>query len=165
MARLNGEILGSFIKAPMTRSTNPKKFLSETESANINSAIKNAESKTSGEIKLVMARHCWGKIETKAAKISRELGLGKTKERNCVLILFIVTNHEFFIHGDQGIHERVGQEFWNDIRDKMVDAFKQDEFGEGISQGVFLIGEKLSRYFPHQHDDIDEISDEIIYRS
>jgi uncharacterized membrane protein len=149
----------------MARSTNPKKFLRETESAKINSAIKEAESKTSGEIKLVMARHCWGKMEAKAAKIFRKLGLDKTKERNCVLILFIVTNREFLIHGDHGIHERVGQEFWDDIRDKMVAAFRQDEFGEGISQGVFLIGEKLSLYFPYQRDDIDEISDEIIYKS
>ena len=149
----------------MARSTNPKKFLSEAESAKINSAIKDAESKTSGEIKLVMARHCWGKMEAKAAKIFRELGLDKTKEHNCVLILFIVTNREFLIHGDQGIHERVGQEFWDDIRDKMEAAFKQDEFGDGIIRGVCLIGEKLSRYFPYQRDDIDEISDEIIYKS
>ena len=154
----------AFIRALMARSTNPKKFLSETESAKINSAIKEAEGKTSGEIKLVIVRHCWGKIETKAAKIFRELGLNKTKERNCVLILFIVTNHEFLIHGDQGIHDRVGQGFWDDVRDKMVVAFKQDEFSEGISQGVSLIGEKLSRFFPYQRNDIDEISDEIIYR-
>ncbi len=149
----------------MARSTNLKKFLSEAESARINSAIKEAESKTSGEIKVVMARHCWGKIEAKAAKIFRELGLDKTKERNCVLILFIVTNREFLIHGDQGIHEKVGQGFWDDIRDKMAAAFKQDEFGEGISQGVCLIGERLSEYFPYQRDDTDEISNEIVYKS
>ena len=149
----------------MARSTNPKKFLSEAESARINSAIKDAESKTSGEIKLVMARHCWGNMKAKASKIFKELGLDKTKERNCVLILFIVTNREFLIYGDQGIHERVGQGFWDDIRNKMVAAFKQDEFGDEISQGVRLIGERLSQYFPHQRDDTDEISDDIVYKS
>lgn len=149
----------------MARSTNPKKFLSEAESARINSAIKDAESKTSGEIKLVTARHCWGNMKAKAAKIFKELGLDKTKERNCVLILFIVTNREFLIYGDQGIHERVGQGFWDDIRDKMVAAFKEDEFGDGISRGVCLIGERLSQYFPYQRDDKDEISDDIVYKS
>ncbi len=149
----------------MERSTNPKKFLSEAESAKINSAIKDAESKTSGEIKLVMARHCWGNMKAKAAKIFKQLGLDKTKERNCVLILFIVTNREFLIHGDQGIHEKVGQRFWEDIRDKMAAAFKQDEFGEGISGGVCLIGERLSEHFPYHRDDIDEISNEIIYKN
>ena len=137
----------------------------EAESARVNSAIKEAESKTSGEIKVVLARHCWGKMEAKAAKNFRELNLDKTKERNCVLILFIVTNREFLIHGDQGIHEKVGQEFWDDIRDKMTAAFKQDEFGEGISQGVCLIGERLSQYFPYQRDDTDEISNEIVYKN
>ncbi len=148
----------------MARSTNPRKFLSEAESARINSAIKDAESKTSGEIKLVMARHCWGNMKAKASKIFKEFGLDRTKERNCVLILFIVTNREFLIYGDQGIHEGVGQGFWDDIRDKMVAAFKEDKFGEGISRGVRLIGERLSQYFPYQRDDIDEISDEIIYK-
>jgi hypothetical protein len=38
----------------MARSTNPRKFL--------NSAIKEVEGKTSGEIKVVIARHNWGKL-------------------------------------------------------------------------------------------------------
>ena len=149
----------------MARSANPRKFLSKAESERINSAIKEAERKTSGEIKVVIARHCWGKLEAKAAKIFRQLGLDKTKERTCVLILFIVTNREFLIHGDEAIHERVGQGFWEDIRDKMTAAFRQDEFGEGISEGVSLIGERLSEYFPYQRDDIDDISDEIVYKN
>ena len=149
----------------MARSTNPRKFLSGTESARINSAIKDAESKTSGEIKLVMVRHCWGNMKAKASKIFKELRLDKTRDRNCVLILFVVTNREFLIYGGQGIHERVGQGFWDDIRDKMVAAFKQDEFGDGISRGVCRIGERLSEYFPYQRDDTDEISDDIVYRS
>lgn len=149
----------------MARSTNPKKFLSKAESERINSAIKEAEGKTTGEIKVVIARHCWGKLAVKAAKIFRQLGLDKTKERNCVLILFVVTNREFLIHGDQGIHEQVGQGFWDDIRDKMAAAFRQDEFGDGISRGVSLIGERLSEYFPYQREDIDEISDEIVYKN
>lgn len=149
----------------MARSTNPSKFLSEAESSRINLAIRGAESKTSGEIKVVMARHCWVNIKAKASRIFRQLGLDKTKERNCVLILFIVANREFLIYGDQGIHEKVGQEFWDGIRDEMVVAFKQNEFGDGISRGVRLIGERLSQYFPYQRDDTDEISDEIVYRS
>lgn len=147
----------------MPRSTNPKKFLGEAESARINSTIKDAEGKTSAEIKLVIARHCWTKIEAKACKIFKKLGLDKTKERNCVLILFVVTNREFLIYGDQGIHEKVGQEFWDDIRDKMVAAFQQDEFADGICRAINLIGEKLAEYFPHQKGDIDEISNEIVY--
>jgi len=149
----------------MKRSTNPKKFLSQAESGKINSAIKDAERRTSAEIKLVIARHCWGNIRTKASKIFKKLELDKTRKRNCVLILFIVTNREFLIYGDQGIHQKVGQGFWDDIRDKMEAAFQKDEFADGISQGVRLIGQRLSEYFPHQRDDIDEISNEIVYQN
>ncbi len=44
----------------MVRSTNPRGFLTATEMAAGNAAVKEAERKTSGEVKVVLARHCWG---------------------------------------------------------------------------------------------------------
>ena len=70
----------------MTRSTNPKKFLSEAETAAVHTAIKDAERRTSAEVKVVLARHCWGSIRRKARRIFGELGLNRTQRRNCVLL-------------------------------------------------------------------------------
>jgi uncharacterized membrane protein len=47
---------------------------------------------------------------------------------------------------------------------QILDAFRREEFAEGICQGVRSVGEKLVQYFPHQRDDVDEISNEIVYR-
>ena len=148
----------------MARSTNPRRFLSDAETAAVHAAIKEAEQCTSAEVKVVLARHCWGSLKRKARKLFGELGLNRTKERNCVLLLLIVSNREFLIYGDQGIHEKVGQSFWDDVCRQMVDAFHREEFADGICQGIRLIGEKLAGYFPHQRDDVDEISNEIVYR-
>lgn len=158
--KLNWDVQGT-----MPRSTNPRKFLSEAEVAAVNSAIETAERYTSAEVKLVLARHCWGDLRAKACRVFRELGLQPTERRDCVLVLLITTNREFLIYGDQGIHEHVGQCFWDDIRDAMLEAFREDRFGDGISKGIRLIGEKLSSHFPHRRDDEDEISNEIVYRS
>ena len=147
----------------MQRSTSPKKFLTEEEAKCIAVAVKEAENRTSAEIKLVIARHCWTDIKVKAARVFKKIGLDKTKQRNCVLILLVTTNREFLIYGDQGIHEKVGQNFWDDIRSQMVNRFKDDAFGDGICEGIKLIGEKLAQYFPYQADDQDEISDEVAY--
>jgi len=148
----------------MVRSTNPKKFLSEAETVAVHAAIKDAERRTSAEMKVVLARHCWGSIKRKARRIFGELGLNKTQQRNCVLLLLIVSNREFLIYGDEGIHQKVGQGFWDNVCRQMLDAFRQEQFAAGICQGVRLAGEKLAEYFPHQRDDIDEISNAIVYR-
>ncbi len=148
----------------MARSTNPRKFLTEAEIAGINASIKRAERNTSAEVKVVLARHCWGSLEAKARKVFGALGLADTQERNCVLLLLIVTNREFLVYGDEGIHAKVGLDFWNEVGDEMAKAFGEDRFGEGIALAVQRAGEKLAQFFPHRRDDIDEISNEIVYR-
>jgi uncharacterized membrane protein len=113
---------------------------------------------------VVLARHCWGNIKTKARKIFGELGLDRTEQRNGVLLLLIVSNREFLIYGDEGIHEKVGQGFWDDVCQEMLEAFRQDQFADGICRGVRRVGEKLAQHFPHQRDDVDEISNEVVCR-
>jgi hypothetical protein len=54
------------VQGTMPRSTNPRKSLSEAEAATINSAIVTAEQLTSAEVKLVLARHCWGDLTVPA---------------------------------------------------------------------------------------------------
>jgi uncharacterized membrane protein len=147
----------------MKRSNNPKKFFSSTEVSAIEHAIKDAESLTSAEIKLFVNRHCWRTIKGKAAGVFKKLGLHKTENRNCVLILLVLSNREFLIYGDQGIHEKVGQDFWDDTRATMATYFKKDLFGEGVCAGIKLIGEQLAKYFPAKSKDKNEISDTIKY--
>jgi len=149
----------------MGRSRNPRTFLSEAETAAVRGAIRDAEQSTSAEVKVVLARYCWGSIKAKAQRVFRELGLDRTQQRNCVLFLLIVSNREFLIYGDEGVHEKVGQGFWDEVCGRMLEVFRQDRFGEGICAGVRLAGRKLAEYFPYQRDDVDEISNEIVYRS
>jgi len=77
--------------------------------------------------------------------------------------MLVLANHEFLIYGDEGIHEKVGQNFWDDVRDSMLEEFKEDKFGEGLCKGIERIGEKLAQFFPYQAGDKDEISDEVAY--
>ena len=147
----------------MRRSSNPKKFLSAEESQRLAAAIDHAENQTSGEIKVVILRHCWTDIRAKAARLFEKLNLNKTKQRNCVMIMLVLSNREFLIFGDQGIHEKVGQGFWDDVRDVMSRKFAEDKFGEGLCEGVTTIGEKLARFFPRQQNDRNEIPDEVAY--
>lgn len=149
----------------MKRSHNPKKFLSDEELSRIKAKIAGAEKLTSAEIKLVIAKQCWTDIRRKALHILKKYNLSETHGRNCVLILLVMTNREFLIYGDQGIHEKVGQNFWDEVRETMVSAFNKNEIGEGLCLGIHLIGEKLAPFFPHKEDDENEISNDIIFEN
>ena len=147
----------------MSRSTKPEEFLEQREKEMIDVAIAAAEKGTSAEIKLVLVEHSWGSPEEKAANLFIKNNLHKTEERNCVMIMLVLTNREFVIFGDVGIDRKVGQEFWDSTRDLMVSYFKNDEFGKGLAEGIKNIGEKLQEFFPYQSDDKDEVSNEVAY--
>lgn len=144
-------------------SGNPNKFFSPSDSARINEAIAECERNTSAEIKLSVARHCWGEINDKAKAIFKKLCLYKTSQRNCVLILLVLSNREFIIYGDSGINSKVGQEFWDEVRNAMAADFKNNNFADGVIKGAKMAGEKLAQYFPPEANDNNEISDEIAY--
>ncbi len=143
------------------RSSNPREFLSREESALVEKAVAASEAGTTGQIKVVVVRHCWGKIEDKARRVFRKEGLHRTTDRNCVLILLVTANREFMIYGDSGIHDQAGQGFWDEIRDQMAARFRRDAFGEGLREGIELIGRRLAQKFPPREGRANEISDEI----
>ena len=43
--------------------------------------------------------------------------------------------------------------------------FKENKIGDGLSTGIHLIGTKLAQYFPFQFDDINEISDDVVFEN
>jgi uncharacterized membrane protein len=145
------------------RPNDPKRFLTEDEKRQVDQAIKKAERETSGEIKLFIDRFSWGKIEEKAGRLFRKLGLSRTKERNGVLIYLVTTNREFLIYGDEGINKNVPENFWDEIKKRMEEGFSRGDFGKTLAEAIETIGIQLKTYFPCSKDDKNEITDEVEY--
>lgn len=139
------------------------KFFQREEEERIILAIREAELKTSGEVRVHLEDNCKGEILQEAARVFKKLGMHRTKARNGVLIFLAPDRKAFAILGDQGIHELVGDAFWQDERNLMQSLFQQGEFVEGICQAIEKVGEKLKQYFPYEEDDENELSDEISY--
>ena len=158
-------LLRTDLAMSMKRSTSPRAFLTPEECAAVEEALGQAEASTSAELKVVIARHSWGDIRVKAARLFEKYGLDQTELRNCAMILVVPANREYLIYGDNGIHEKVGQGFWTDVRDLMAQAFQEGRFGDGLRDAVLRTGVKLAEHFPIQDDDRNEISDEIVYES
>ncbi len=138
-------------------------LLSRAEIDRIEAKIASAERLTSAEIRVVLTRSSWLGIKAKARQLFRKHGLDKTAERNAVLVLVDTRSREVLVYGDEGVDSRVDQEFWNDVRDGMVDEFRQGRLAVGLSTGIRMIGEKLSRLFPPKPDDVDEIPNALIF--
>jgi uncharacterized membrane protein len=87
----------------------------------------------------------------------------KTKLRNGVLFYLAVKDRKFAILGDAGINAKVPEGFWDNIKDTMLNHFKNGEFARGLSEGIKMTGEQLKKHFPWKSDDVNELSDEISF--
>ena len=140
-----------------------KTFFPEEQLKLIKQAIVEAELNTSGEIKVYIESTCDGEVLDVAANCFKKLGMHETELRNGVLFYLAVNNRKFAILGDKGINEKVPENFWDNIRDVMRNHFKQSQFTQGLASGIEMAGEKLKTHFPRQHNDKNELSDEIIF--
>jgi len=144
-------------------STNVKNFFTEKDEQKIKQAIMNAELDTSGEIRIHIDNTCPGDAKDQAAFIFDKLKMQNTKNRNGVLIYLAVKNRKFAIIGDQGINNIVPENFWNNIKNIMLNHFRNDQFVEGICSAVITTGNQLKKHFPYQKDDVNELPDDISY--
>jgi uncharacterized membrane protein len=140
---------------------NPKNFFNKNEEKAIIQAIKNAELKTSGEIRVHLEKAASKNIMDAAIKKFNKLKMFNTKERNGCLIFIDLKNKRFSIIGDKGINEKVGQNFWDDVAEILKTNFKKELYVDGLVSAISKIGEKLKKFFPYTSDDENELSDEI----
>jgi uncharacterized membrane protein len=140
------------------------KFLSQKQEQSIVESIKEAEKESSGEIRVHIEKKCKADSPTeRAQQVFAELKMHETELRNGVIVYVAWKDHKVAIWGDQGIHEKVGQKFWDDELELILDYFKKEDYETGLSEVILQIGQKLKEFFPYQKDDVDELSNEISY--
>ncbi len=126
-------------------------------------AIEKAEKACSGEIRVHIEPSCRGRDARFVAERTFErLGMTKTALRNGVLIFLAAKEQQFAVIGDQGIHEKVGPEFWEDVAAHMTDAFREGDFTRGVLGAIDQVGTSLAVHFPYGGDsDRNELANDI----
>ena len=142
-----------------------KEFFSEEEKARLVSAIQQAEQRTSGEVRVFVESRCrFVDPLDRAKEIFLQLRMDQTAERNATLIYIAFEDHQLAILGDEGIHQRVGQEYWEKEVSKMISEFQSEHIVDGICQVVLDIGEALQHFFPFDREtDKNELPDDIVF--
>ncbi len=136
-------------------------FLTAEQEQQIIAAIRDAEKKTSGEIRIHLEPHTTVDVVKRATEVFHQLKMDLTAERNGVLIYVAVEDRLFAIIGDQGIDQVVPDTFWEHTKDAILEQFKLGNFCQGIINGVISAGDQLQKFFPWDHTDINELPDEI----
>ena len=138
-------------------------MLSREELDRLSAKIAAAEHLTSAELCIVITKSSWFGIKNKAHKLFRKYGLHKTAQRNAVMILVDTRSRELLIYGDDGVHQRVDDAFWSDVRDAMLEELRAGRLADALATGIRHVGEKLALLFPADTNDRNQIANDVIF--
>jgi len=139
------------------------KFFTKEEQQRIVDKIREVEGRTSGEIRVHLAREAGDAILLEAAKVFYQLKMQETKARNGVLIYIVPKEHRFAIVGDKGIDEVLPENFWRSVVEEAERQFRQARFVEGVCGAIERVGEYLTTHFPYEAGDVNELPDELSF--
>ena len=111
-------------------------------------ALRAAELKTSGEIRVLIARHRAPDPVAAAKRHFERMGRTGNRHRNGVLLFIAPRSRAFAVIGDTAVHAKCGDAFWTELAATMTGYFRRGEFTEGIVHGVEEAGALLAEHFP-----------------
>lgn len=140
-----------------------KDFLGRLDHDRIVAAIRDAEGRSSGEVRVYVQR---GELEGDAFDHARKkfakLGMQATRERNGILIFVAPRARKFAVIGDEGIHRKCGDEFWQQLVERMRVHFQNENFTDALVEAIEEAGKLLARHFPKGAAPSNELPDEIV---
>ncbi len=136
-------------------------ILNEQDLEDIKQAVLNAELDTSGEILVHVEDVCSGDVMDRANEVFHEKVVYKTANRNGVLFYLATRNRKFAVISDKGITLATSPMFWEALKLEMLDYFRENRFTDGLIHGIGRTGQYLKGFFPYQHNDVNELPDEV----
>ncbi|MFL5813484.1 MAG: TPM domain-containing protein [Bdellovibrionia bacterium] len=127
-------------------------------------AIADAETHTTGEIRVHVSKR-WFERDPyrRAQKVFDRLGMGRTTLKNAVLLYVNLRRRKFAIYGDEGIHQSVGQRYWERIARELSQDLRGTHHENAIAMAVAKIGKALAENFPvdSTHLNHQELSNDV----
>ncbi len=97
----------------------------------------------------------------RALRAFRELELDRTADRTGILILVSLMEHRVQVLADSGINARVAPGTWDEIVGIVLAGIRRGDLCQGLCDAIERCGEILSKEFPIQADDVNEIPDRL----
>lgn len=131
--------------------------------ASLVEVIQTAENQSSGEIRVHVDSTTEGNNAEIAFEIFKRLCKDKTDAKNAVLFHINFEEKYLTIIGDEGIHAKVHQSFWNKLHDEITTAFSEGKYFDGLKKAILETGVELKKYFPIMGENPNELPNEITF--
>jgi uncharacterized membrane protein len=140
-----------------------KEFIELIDEAEVLRAVAAAEKRTSGEVRVFISRRrLRGRdVSACAAAEFHRLDMDTTDDRNAVLFYVVPHDHMFAVIGDDAVHAKCGQSFWDETAKALEEDFKDARFTEGLVAAIERAADLLATHFPRRPDDRNELPDAI----
>ena len=119
------------------------------DTARLKRAIEAAERQTSGEIMVSVSPTFLGSVERAARRAFDRLEVSRTRDRNGILFFVVPGRRAFVVLGDEGIHARVGQAFWEAVVAAVTPKLRAGDMTGGLEDGIAEVGRALALHFPY----------------
>lgn len=138
-------------------------FLTDYQMASLVEAIQTAENHSRGEIKVHIDSTTEGNNAEIAFEVFKRLCENKTVAKTAVLFHVNFEQQYLTIIGDEGIHQKVHQSFWDKMHDEITSAFSNKKYFEGLKSGILQTGLELKKHFPVVGENPNELPNEITF--
>jgi putative membrane protein len=101
-------------------------------------------------------------VKERALKAFYERGLHRTKQNTGVLFFISLLEHKVWVLADKGINEKIEQTTLNKFARHVARGIREGRACDTLIEAIGEAGELLTKHYPIQPGDINELSDEII---
>ncbi len=131
---------------PADRTRHP--LARQVDAKRISDAITAAEKETTGKIYVTLAPRLFGHHHRYANHAFARLRSSHPMDENGVLLFVVPSQRSLRVLGGSGIHQKVGQAFWDRIANEIADQIKTGDLTIGIVHGVTEVGQVLAEHYP-----------------
>lgn len=139
-----------------------KNFLTSDDEKALVEEIRKLETRTSGEVRIVISSKWILRPHLYAWKLFRKLGMEATAHRNGALIVVIHRRRKFVVLGDIGLADIVESGYWENVASAMSQHLKQGNNRDALAEGIRLLGEPMASHWPPSESNPDELPNEIV---
>lgn len=101
-------------------------------------------------------------VRLRAVRGFYEKELYRTRHETGILIFMSLLEHKVWILGDRGINERIDPGSWHEMAGDLARGIAEGRGADALCSIIGRCGVELSRHFPRQFDDINELGDSLI---
>ncbi len=143
---------------------NAAEFLNLIDEAAVLAAVREAEQLSSGEVRVFVSRRRLRghTAHERACAEFHRLDMDNTDDRNAVFFYVLPRDRAFAVIGDEAVHRKCGQRFWDETAKILEGEFAEGRFTGGLVAGIRRAGDLLAEHFPRRGDDCDELPDVLV---